>query len=432
MRWFSRLNFTPRDFNPLPSDHRPALDGVRGIAILTVFLFDCLKVPSGGLLNFVLRKASTAGWTGVDLFFVLSGFLITGILIDSRGKPGYLRSFFARRSLRIFPLYFLALWGTFVAVPQLAEYWSPARSVALNVNELSRDQVWFWTYLQNWRFAYEGHWPHVTYLNHFWSLAVEEQFYLVWPFVVAWVSPRSLAKVCWACIGLAFALRVGLSVSGAHTIALYVPTVTRMDSLCLGAVFAMGLRSPVWYPRLTRWTWPVMSLLALVIVGVDAVWPLLQTEQVGSQTIGHTLLGLMFGCFVFSAAAVSPQHWFARILSQRWLTLPGQFSYAMYVIHRPIYKLVQKLDWSVLPESVQPLAILLATLLATLGASALSWKFFEKPFLSLKTFFPRPGEKTAAPPPVGRAHLPIPTAGECLARLGIGVEPGSPGGRSSC
>ena len=406
MNWLPRLNFAPRDFQPLPSDHRPALDGVRGIAILTVFLYDCLHVPSGGVLNFALRKASVAGWTGVDLFFVLSGFLITGILIDSRGQPGYLSSFFARRSLRIFPLYFLALWATFIAVPVLADFWSPARPVALQVNELARDQFWFWTYLQNWRFAYQGHWPHVNYLSHFWSLAVEEQFYLVWPFVVGFVSTRTLAKVCWACIGLALALRVGLWMGGAHTIGLYVTTVTRMDSLCLGAVFAMGLRSPVWYPRLTRWAWPVMSLLAIVIVGVDAVWPLLKTEQVGSQTIGHTLLGLMFGCCVFSAAAVSPQHWFARVLSQRWLTLPGQFSYAMYVIHRPIYKLVLKLDWSVLPESVQPLTIFAATLLATLCASALSWKFFEKPFLSLKAFFPRPGERTVTPPSAERILAP--------------------------
>ena len=406
MNWLPRLNFAPRDFQPLPSDHRPALDGVRGIAILTVFLYDCLHVPSGGVLNFALRKASVAGWTGVDLFFVLSGFLITGILIDSRGQPGYLSSFFARRSLRIFPLYFLALWATFIAVPVLADFWSPARPVALQVNELARDQFWFWTYLQNWRFAYQGHWPHVNYLSHFWSLAVEEQFYLVWPFVVGFVSTRTLAKVCWACIGLALALRVGLWMGGAHTIGLYVTTVTRMDSLCLGAVFAMGLRSPVWYPRLTRWAWPVMSLLAIVIVGVDAVWPLLKTEQVGSQTIGHTLLGLMFGCCVFSAAAVSPQHWFARVLSQRWLTLPGQFSYAMYVIHRPIYKLVLKLDWSVLPESVQPLTIFAATLLATLAASSLSWKFFEKPFLSLKAFFPRPGERTVTPPSAERILAP--------------------------
>ncbi len=407
MNWFQRLNFTPRDYVACPSDHRPALDGVRGIAILTVFLYDCLKVPSGGLVNFALRKASTAGWTGVDLFFVLSGFLITGILLDSRGKPGYFRSFFARRSLRIFPLYFLALWFTFIAVPQLADIWSPARPLASHVGELSREQFWFWTYLQNWRFAAIGHWPEVNYLNHFWSLAVEEQFYLVWPFVVGWCSTQTLKRVCWSCVGLALALRVGLWMGGSPKIALYVTTLTRMDSLCLGGLFAMGLRSPVWYPRLTRWAWPVVSLLAVVIVGVDAVWPLLKTEQAGSQTIGHTLLGLLFGGFIFSAGAVCPQHWFGRVLSQRWLTLPGQFSYAMYVIHRPIYKLVLKLDWSFLPGGMQPLAILAVTLLTTLGVSALSWKFFEKPFLSLKSLFPRPGETLA---PLPTAHAPQPLA----------------------
>ena len=396
MKWLSRWNFSPREFSPSPSDHRSALDGVRGIAILTVFLYDCLKVPTGGVVNYLLRKASVSGWIGVDLFFVLSGFLITGILLDSRGKSGYLRSFFARRSLRIFPLYFLALWFTFIAVPQLAHVWSPALPVAHRVHELSREQFWFWTYLQNWRFAFHGHWPEVNYLNHFWSLAVEEQFYLVWPFVVGWCSRNALRRVCWACIGLALGLRVGLWMAGAPTVALYVTTITRMDSLCIGGILAMGLRSPVWYPRLTRWAWPAMGLLAIVIIGVDLVWPLLKTEKVGSQTIGHTLLGAMFGCFIFSAAAVSPRHWFARILSLRVLTLPGQFSYAMYVIHRPIYKLFLKLDWSVLPQSLQPVGILGATLLGTLVVSGLSWKFFEKPFLSLKAFFPRPEEAVPA------------------------------------
>jgi peptidoglycan/LPS O-acetylase OafA/YrhL len=132
-----------------------------------------------------------------------------------------------------------------------------------------------------------------------------------------------------------------------------------------------------------------------VIAGVDVVWPLLETERLGTQTIGHTLLGLMFGCFIFSAAAACPQSLFARGLSLRCLTLPGQFSYAMYVMHRPIYKLLLKLNWSVLPEVVQPIAILVATLLATIGVAALSWKFFERPFLALKEWFPRPGEERA-------------------------------------
>lgn len=387
-----------REFAVAPSDHRPALDGVRGIAILTVFFYDCLKLPSGGIVNLLGRKLSSAGWTGVDLFFVLSGFLITGILLDSRGKPGYLRSFFARRSLRIFPLYFLALWATFIGVPCLAQYWTAAAPAAQRVSQLSHDQVWFWTYLQNWMFAFRGHWPDVNYLNHFWSLAVEEQFYLVWPFVVGWASSRTLARICWAAVVGALLLRIGLWTQGYPSVALYVPTLTRVDSLCLGALFAMGLRSPVWYPRLCRWAPWMMVGMAGLIIGIDSVWPVLKTAQAGSQTIGHTLLGLLFGAFVFTASAVNPHGRLARALSIRPLTLLGQFSYCMYVLHRPVYKLVKKLDWTSFPESIRSVLIFAAALLGSLAVSGLSWKFIEKPILSLKSWFPRPGETPATSP----------------------------------
>lgn len=386
-----------RDFQATPSDHRPALDGVRGIAILTVFLFDCLKMPSGGAIHFLLRKISTAGWTGVDLFFVLSGFLITGILIDSRRQPGYLSSFFIRRSLRIFPLYFLSLWTAFVFLPQFSEFWPAARPVAAPMAELGVHQLWFWTYTQNWLFAFQGNWPTVNYLNHFWSLAVEEQFYLIWPFVVGWLSPRRLAWTCWGCVAVALGLRIGMWSLGMPSVALYVTTLTRMDSLCLGALFAMGMRSPVWYPRLTRWVVPTILVLVLLIAGVDLVWPLLQTETCGSQTIGHLLLGVLFGSFVFLAASLRPQQWTARLLSQRWLTLPGQFSYAMYVIHRPIYKLLLMWDWSFFPEAWRPLVIFVATLFTTLAAAGLTWKFIEKQFLLLKAYFPRPDARPPIP-----------------------------------
>jgi peptidoglycan/LPS O-acetylase OafA/YrhL len=410
MNWRSLCSFEPREFVASPSDHRPALDGVRGIAILTVFLYDCLKLPSGGIVNLLGRKLSSAGWTGVDLFFVLSGFLITGILLDSRGRPGYLRSFFARRSLRIFPLYFLALWTTFVAVPALAVYWSPAEPVARRVAQLSHDQVWFWTYLQNWMFAFRGHWPNVNYLNHFWSLAVEEQFYLVWPFVVGWCGSRALARICWAAVVGALLLRVGLWSQGAPSVALYVPTLTRVDSLCFGALFAMGLRSPIWYPRLCHLAPWMLGGLAVAIIGIDAVWPILKTEQVGSQTIGHTLLGLLFGTFVFTASAARSEGRLAQVLSLRGLTLLGQFSYCMYVLHRPVYKLVNKLDWSVVPESVRGLLIFGAALLGSLALSALSWKFIEKPILALKSWFPRPGEDQAKLPVESSPPVPAPVA----------------------
>jgi len=385
-----------REYSSTPSDHRRALDGIRGIAILTVFLYDCLKLPPGGPISFVVRKASAAGWVGVDLFFVLSGFLITGILLDSRGKPGYLSSFFARRSLRIFPLYFLSLWITFILVPQLAEFLPSASPIAERIGVLSTHQVWFWTYLQNWWMAFEGHWPDVNYLNHFWSLAVEEQFYLVWPFLVGWLGLCGLTRLCWACVAGALVLRVGLWMSGAPSVVMYVTTITRMDSLALGALFAIGLRSPIWYSRLCRYAVPVMLGLAGLIVGLDLVWPILKTQTAGAQTIGHTLLGFLFGAVVFTAAALKPNHVAARFLSQRWLTLPGQFSYAMYVMHRPVHKLVTKVDWSIVPAAIQPLAIFIVTLALSLACAALSWKFFEKPFLSLKAWFPRPGEKRPA------------------------------------
>jgi peptidoglycan/LPS O-acetylase OafA/YrhL len=385
-----------RPFAIAPSEHRPALDGVRGIAILTVFLYDCLKLPPGGPFNLVLRKASAMGWIGVDLFFVLSGFLITGILLDSRGKPGYLSSFFARRALRIFPLYFLALWAAFIALPQLAEAVSSLRPAADNMRAFSSEQVWFWTYLQNWRFAWQGRWPDVGYLNHFWSLAVEEQFYLVWPFIVGWLGRGVLARVCWGLVVTALALRASMWIAGAPSVTLYVTTITRMDSLCLGALFAMALRSEKWYRLACRFAVPTLLVLAVLIAGVDAVWPILKTQTAGAQTIGHTLLGLAFGCFVLFAAAASPEHWSARALSSRVLTVPGQYSYAMYVLHRPVYKAVQKLNWSWAPDGMQPYMVFAAALGGSLACAALSWRFFEKPFLALKGFFPRPGEGTPA------------------------------------
>ncbi|MEZ6064649.1 MAG: acyltransferase [Planctomycetaceae bacterium] len=390
MRISALWRWPSREYSPTPSDHRTPLDGVRGLAILLVFLYDCLKLPADGMVAFAVRKLSGAGWMGVDLFFVLSGCLITGILLDTCRKPGFLRSFFARRALRIFPLYYLALWAAFIATPQLAELWGGLRPIAVRVETLTTEQVWFWTYLQNWRFAWSGAWPDISYLNHFWSLAVEEQFYLFWPFVVAACSRKGLARVCWGCVIVALGIRVALLMNGFPSVTPYVITIARMDSLCLGGLIALGLRSPDWYPRLVRWAWPAMVAAAAIVVAVDIVWPVLQSGSLGQQTIGHTLLGVMFGALIFSATAVRADHWFGRLLSMRWLTLPGQYSYALYVIHRPVHRITMKLDWSQWSEGTQAVAVFGTTLLVSLLLAALSWKFFEQPLLSLKRYFPRP------------------------------------------
>ena len=171
----------------------PALDGLRGIAIILVMLhhFTNYRPTSGidGLIGSVVFFL----WTGVDLFFVLSGFLITGILLDSRGSERYFTTFYARRTLRIFPLYYLVLFVAFVVLPQF-----PAVNAVLT-GQVDLPPQWpYWLYLENFSIAARG-WVH-GWVDVGWSLAIEEQFYLVWPLVIWLCPPRLLALLCAAII----------------------------------------------------------------------------------------------------------------------------------------------------------------------------------------------------------------------------------------
>src|SRR4030095_2778309 len=143
----------------------PALDGLRGLAILLVILYH----------NFSFINHFFFAWLGVDLFFVLSGYLITSILLNSVNSPHYLKNFYAKRVLRVFPLYYLSLIIFLIIFPLLGIYKSELKYYVDN-------QLWFWFYLQNWLLSFN--FPTTgNFLNHFWSLGVEEQFYLAWPFI---------------------------------------------------------------------------------------------------------------------------------------------------------------------------------------------------------------------------------------------------------
>jgi peptidoglycan/LPS O-acetylase OafA/YrhL len=169
----------------------PTLDGLRGVAILLVLLSHLTlysEMSTTTLLDRAYQRATLAGWVGVDLFFVLSGFLITGILLDLKGSSRFFRTFYARRVLRIFPLYYAFLAIFYIALPQLL-------SSKDQVLRLLADQKWYWLYLQNLQMARDG-WPVPKYLAHFWSLAVEEQFYLIWPLGVLKYGRRGLIAVC--------------------------------------------------------------------------------------------------------------------------------------------------------------------------------------------------------------------------------------------
>src|SRR6202045_3638349 len=217
----------------------PQLDAVRGLAVLLVLLHNTNVYPS-----LHLHLISDNGWMGVDLFFVLSGLLITGILLDTRQSEGYLRNFYARRCLRIWPLYYSVLLFMFVIVPILRP------SEAHTVFE-ARSSPW-WAYpvfLQNFLIPIPT--MATGALGVTWSLAVEEQFYLVWPLVVRFCSEGQLRKIAIAVICISPALRFYLS---QHQVIIYSNTFCRLDGLMAGALLALVIRSVSFSPAkfLTR------------------------------------------------------------------------------------------------------------------------------------------------------------------------------------
>src|ERR1035437_5812327 len=164
-----------------------ALDGIRGVAIILVMLhhFEHLIPPCNIAIRF-MKLMLSYGWVGVDLFFALSGFLITGILLDTRKANNYFSAFYARRVLRIFPLYYSVL----IVILGAAAVWSHRPHVL----PLVADQKLSFLYLTNWLVLWKGEWgPNIV--GHFWSLAVEEQFYLIWPLCVWLLISQRLAKV---------------------------------------------------------------------------------------------------------------------------------------------------------------------------------------------------------------------------------------------
>lgn len=171
--------------NETRREYLPALDGIRGLAIILVMLYHfSIPFQLSGHLNFIDGLVGTflqVGWVGVDLFFALSGFLITGILYDTAGKANYLKNFFVRRFLRIFPLYYLMLFMLIIIIPNFIP------SLASKTDQMVDNQVWFWSYLINWRISYLGTFEGIQG-GYMWSLALEEQFYLIWPFLFSFLG----------------------------------------------------------------------------------------------------------------------------------------------------------------------------------------------------------------------------------------------------
>ena len=376
----------PPSSPPRAGAHHAALDGLRGVAVLLVLAFHFLHIDGeGGAVERAILSASRAGWAGVDLFFVLSGFLITGILLDARGGPGYFRAFYARRVLRIFPLYYAYLAVLFLVVPLLLP--------SLDVK--SETQGWLWTYLGNVLFAREGGFEASPYTGHFWSLAVEEQFYLAWPLLVWMLPRRRLALVCLGLVAGAFALRFGIHRTTFNATAAYVLTPARMDALALGALVAVAAREPSWWPRVRRGAPWVLGMAA---AAVAAVWvhqgglfggdPVVQVWAFGPLAAG-------FAALIVLAVDPAPSSRFSRTLSRPWLRGAGKYSYGLYVLHYPIFLALEAAGFtsialaSALGSRIAGMAAFAAVAgAATFAAALLSWNLLEKRFLRWKDRVP--------------------------------------------
>jgi peptidoglycan/LPS O-acetylase OafA/YrhL len=362
------------------SPYVPALDGLRGLAILLVIPHNADIFPAIKNWAFPFAMLAHAGWIGVQLFFVLSGFLITSALLDSRGSSNYYRAFFARRVLRIFPLYFLVLIAFLVILPRVVQLDATTRSSY-------SQQAWLWLFLSNWTQPFHGA---VTWFPHFWSLAVEEQFYFVWPLVIAVVPPRHMLTTTLLVAGVAIISRIVLSHAGVSAEAIYMFTTTRMDALALGAAAAVLARHPDFLAKLRR-SQGAATWLAFALVAVSAaISHVFDTHDPGTIIIGYTLLATAAAIMVLTLrAGLDSGSPLQRIFSLRLLRSCGKYSYAMYVFHLPLALLAGPLLASALTAtgSLRPVLYSLSIIVASYGLGWLSYRLYERHFLALKRYF---------------------------------------------
>ena len=348
----------------------PSLDGLRGLAILLVLLMH--------LFPFI--TVSRFGWIGVDLFFVLSGFLITNILLAERRKSGFVWKFYARRWLRTMPLYVLSLVLLFYIVPRFVSH--PEMFGYLLTN-----QAWFWFQLQNLLFFLkpDGN-PNI--LNHFWSLAVEEQFYLLVPVVVLLVRPaRILVNGC------LFAL-ISLQVARMAVWFAHLPgfsyemcySFTRIDGLCIGTLISLIRSSDD--PKRNRRIVILLAAFGLFVAAMFFCRLFFSFPLPLKATCVYPCVAIGWGFVLMQS--LQPAGWLQHMLQIRILAFAGRISYGWYVIHQPLHWLLLRSHWHAYPLFQSATGAFLFSLGSVFLSGVIavaSFYLFERPLLRLKNFF---------------------------------------------
>ena len=375
----------------------PALDGVRGVAILLVLFLHFSGAPSAsiGLPAAFVDKAwlrfAGVGWVGVDLFFVLSGFLITSILYDAKGPAlAFFKNFYARRALRIFPVYYAMLVFLFFVLPWVI----PGEEAASA--KLRETQLWLWFYLIN----IQGYVDSTSLAGtihlvaHLWSLAIEEQYYLVWPLIVFLFGRRSLIAITAVLFVAAVAVRFAMIANGDAAIHVVVLLPARMDALAVGSGIALLVLSQQGRAFLSAVAWPVTGAAFVGLVALFIYKHGLTPADPTVARVGLSLVAVFFGGVVAAVVLAPPASTLARILSWQPLRVLGKYSYAIYVIHFPVVAILVRhtnfasdiSSWAgfQLPGII---AAGLVALAITLALTLLSWRLIETPYLNLRSSF---------------------------------------------
>jgi peptidoglycan/LPS O-acetylase OafA/YrhL len=402
---FSNLVLTttqtiPGDPSMMPIDqknaktgkHLPALDGVRGLAVLIVVAFHTgggaqSSNPIGRAIGLTLK----VGWSGVTLFFVLSGFLITGILWDSKGAEHWWRNFYVRRVLRISPLYY----GSLLLVLVISGVFRNAPG--------GWRGLWIYAlYLQNIPWIVDtGAGLRPLPLTHFWSLAVEEQFYLAWPLLLYKLKTFAQVKhVCLAIFLSSIAFRCAVWMMSPQPEAYNGFLLSRAGELALGGYLAMRLRDGSWNsleriaPYLT-----VGSLLGFVAVCAPS--HIYELTNIACATAGLALITVFYAGLIVLALGDGLVH---RAMGVAWLRWVGGISYGIYVFHvllLPVYAWIAE---ALVPHAgrIEAIAVRgVVTWVVTALVAWLSYRYFEAPILGLWRYFgsrPRSAKPEIADP----------------------------------
>lgn len=361
--------------------HYPLIDGLRALAVLSVIWHHAASVARElvGLPETVFAKIyyalSSLGGSGVDLFFVISGFLITGILMDTAYETRCFRKFYIRRTLRIFPLYYVSLAVIFGSIGLWGRFPDP-------------DFTFFsyFLYIQNWFMSFDLN--SYMYLNHFWSLAIEEQFYLFWPVLFLFFyrkKPGMVWPFCAVLILCSFALRF-FWVEAGQVNAAYTFTFSRLDGLLMGAMLAFGLRSGAVTEEALRRVSPVVALPGLLAAALLIL--------IGGAGADHELFRVKYCVFLLSLVSVfvlggildgGKEGIWRSFLGLGPVRYIGRISYGLYIFHWPVMLVMAQFSpFKEYGYWINHVYLFFAGFAVCFFVAGLSYAYFEKPVLKLK------------------------------------------------